>query len=78
MAIIHAAHWAHEFFTRDGRYYLAVPCGTVAVYDVTVELTADEFRDYEERGLQVVIALADQIRFRPRDFTERAVHGVYP
>jgi len=76
--IIDSEHWGHEFFVSDGRYYLCVVCGTVGVFDVTVELTAQEFAEYERDGVKVIRALADQIRFRPNDFQERNVRGVYP
>ena len=56
MAIIDTEHWGHDFFVNDGRFYLCVPCGTVAVYEVTVELTADEFEAYERDGLKILQA----------------------
>lgn len=78
MPIIDSEHWGHEFFDKDGRYYLCVPCGTVAVYDLTVELTPEEFAAYERDGVSVVRALADQIRFRPNAYQDRKVRDVYP
>ena len=78
MPIIASEHWGHEFFDKDGHSYLCVPCGTVAVFDVTVELTPEEFAAYERDGLTVVRSLADQIRFRPNDYQHRKLHGVYP
>lgn len=78
MAIIDTEHWGHDFFVNDGRFYLCVPCGTVAVYEVTVELTADEFEAYERDGLKIIRDLAEQIRYRPNDFQDRNVRGVYP
>jgi len=76
--MIDSEHWGHEFFEHDGRYYLCVPCGTVAVYDITVELTAEEQAGYEQHGLDAIRRLADQIRTYPSAFTERRVSGVYP
>lgn len=78
MVMISSEHWAYEFFVDSGRYYLCVPCGTVAVYDVTVELTADEMAAYEDSGLDAIRSLADQIRYRPNAYWERNVRGVHP
>ena len=76
--LIFSEHWAYDFFEKDGRYYLCVPCGTVAVYDVTVELTPNEFTAYEAGGEEAIRSLADQIRFSPSSYQQRHVRGMYP
>ena len=78
MPILDSEHWGHEFFERDGRYYLNVVCGTVGIYDVTVELTADELAAYERDGVGVVRALAKRIRDNPPSVDDRRVRGVDP
>ncbi len=71
-------HCGHEFFERHGQFFLTVTCGTVAVFDLTVELTPDEVGAFEREGLDVVRALADQIRFDPGSYQERHRAGVHP
>jgi hypothetical protein len=76
--MIDQEHCGHEFFEHGGRYFLTVPCGTVAVFDLTVELAPHELAAYEREGLGVIRSLADQIRFDPDSYQDRHRPGVYP
>lgn len=76
--MIDQEHCGHEFFERDGQFFLTVTCGTVAVFDLTVELTPDEVAAYERKGVDVVRALADQIRFDPASHQHRHRAGIQP
>ena len=73
MDVIDQEHAGHVFFEDGGRYFLRVECGTTAVYDLTVELTADELAAYRREGVSVVRELADQIRCWPDSFAHRQV-----
>ena len=58
--------------TPDGRFILNVLCGTVALYDVDVELTAEEQTAWESTGGEVFIhRLADDICGCPSGFATR-------
>ena len=56
-----------------GRLVLSVNCGTVASYEIFVELTDDESRCYTEIGSPSVDALAKQVTSDPRSFGARNV-----
>jgi hypothetical protein len=71
-------HCGHEFFEHGGQLFLTVPCGTVAVFDLTVELTPHERAAYERQGLDAIRAMADQIRFDPDSYRGRHRAGVHP
>lgn len=57
----------------DGRLILSVNCGTVASYEIFLELTRDEERDYRETGSPSVDALAKQVTSDPRGFGARNI-----
>jgi hypothetical protein len=59
--------------TSSGRLILSVNCGTVASYEVFLELTSDEARGYREIGSSPVDALANQVTSDPRKFGARNV-----
>jgi len=59
--------------TSSGRLVLSVNCGTVASYEVSLELTSEEARDYGRTGSPSVDALAKQVASDPRRFGARNV-----
>jgi hypothetical protein len=56
-----------------GRLVLSVNCGTIASYEIFLELTSDEERDYREIGSHSVDALARRVTSDPRSFGVRNV-----
>jgi hypothetical protein len=63
--------WFFDFVEDDdGAHRLTVCCGTVAVYEVTITLTAAERRFYVEEGRDVR-ELAQRVVDDPRAFIER-------
>ena len=66
--------WSLVFYeTAGGRRVLSVNCGTVASYEIFLELTSDEARGYWEIGSSSVDALAKQVTSDPRSFGARNV-----
>jgi len=56
-----------------GRLVLSVNCGTVASYEIFLELSSTEASSYREHGVQSVDALAKQVTLNPRHFGPRNV-----
>lgn len=59
--------------TSGGRLVLSVNCGTVASYEILLELTNHEARCYREIGPPSMDALAKQVASDPRKFGARNV-----
>ena len=59
--------------TATGRLVVSVHCGTVASYELFLELTSDEARGYRESGSSSVDALARQVASDPQSFGARNV-----
>ena len=43
--------WEYTLFDVDGRLILEVVCGTVALFDMTIELNAEERAAWEANGV---------------------------
>lgn len=65
--------WIYTLYRKDDSLYLAVECGTIAVFTVTVELTADEKKRFEEQGEPYIQRMAYAIMYSPSSFTDRAI-----
>jgi hypothetical protein len=59
--------------TDEGRLVLTVNCGTVAAYEIFIELTDDESRSFNEEGNSSVDALAREVTANPQRFGARNV-----
>jgi hypothetical protein len=53
-------HW-YDLYQEDDRYWLLVTMGGIAVYDVTIEMTADEITRWREEGDDFLTNLARDI-----------------
>lgn len=56
-----------------GRLVLSVNCGSVASYEISLELSSTEANSYRENGVQSVDVLANQVMSYPRQFGARNV-----
>jgi hypothetical protein len=59
--------------TANGRLVLSVNCGTVASYEIFLELTNDESDRYRKGGSSSVDALARHVTSDPQGFGARNV-----
>lgn len=71
MEIIAKSHCDYVFYRDKGSLYLSVECGTTAVFDVTIELKPHEAAEYEKKGMDYIISLADRVRSDPDGYFER-------
>lgn len=59
--------------TASGRLVLSVNCGTVAAYEIFIQLTDDETRRFGAEGKAAVDTLAQEVTTHPHRFGPRNV-----
>ncbi len=65
--------WEYTLFDVDGRLILEVVCGTVALFDMTIELNAEERAAWEANGVAGVLPLVAKVRDDPERYRPRKV-----
>ena len=61
--------WAYVLYETDSRdYLLSVLCGTVAHYEIEIELTSEQMKNYEEKGEKFIDELASKVRSNPQKY----------
>lgn len=65
--------WQYTLYEKEGKLFLAVDCGTVAIYTITIELSEQEKATYTEMGESYIDILASQIAYSPNDFISRNI-----
>ncbi|ALN83392.1 hypothetical protein LC55x_0087 [Lysobacter capsici] len=73
MQLIDQRDWAWTLYADGERRYLSVLCGTIASYELTLELDAGERARIGEQGF--VDALASEVAYRPDSYKARHVAG---
>lgn len=63
--------WDYRFFERNNKFYLYVMCGSVAVFEINIELNDDEKSLYEKVGVDYIDELAKKIQFAPSTYSAR-------
>jgi hypothetical protein len=66
-------HYNYTLYEKEGKLLLSVVCGTVAVFDLTIELTQTEAQKFEQEGQAFIASFADTIRYAPDDYLKRRV-----
>ena len=65
--------WSFILYEHEGRLLLNVVAGTVGLFEVLVELTAEERAAWERDGVAGVQPLVRAIQGSPRSFWDRRV-----
>jgi hypothetical protein len=65
--------WAWTLYADGERRYLSVLCGTIAMYELTIELDDGEHARIEEPGF--LDGLAHEVSYRPDSYKARHVTG---
>jgi hypothetical protein len=61
--------WTYILYRAESnKYILSVVCGTVGLFDVDVELSADQVRKFENQGEPFIDELAAKIRYSPTKY----------
>lgn len=66
-------HYNYTLYENEGKLLLAVVCGTVAIFDLTIELNKAEKRQFDKEGQPFIASLADKVRYAPDDYLKRRV-----
>ena len=72
---LHRKEWSYAAVRIPGtnRIFLHVLCGTVGIYDVTVELNSEELAELQERGTSVIDEWAQTITQQPDSVRSRQI-----
>ncbi len=65
--------WSFTLEDHGDRLLLVVVCGTVAVYDVVLELNDEELAAWSAEGVAALRALAARVQANPKAYAERSV-----
>lgn len=65
--------WDYTFFEKNNLFYLSAMCGSVATFEIVIELSSDETAKYKNEGLDYIEKLAKQIQYSPSSFSARNV-----
>lgn len=66
-------YYNYTLYENEGKLLLSVVCGTVAVFDLTIELNKAEKLQFEKEGQSFIASLADKVRYAPDDYVKRMV-----
>ena len=63
--------WDYRFIEKNMKHYIFVMCGSVAVFEINIELNQDECLLYKKMGDTYIDELAKKIQFSPTSYSER-------
>jgi len=58
---------------NDGAHILSVVCGSIALYELEIQLNEFEIAEYSTKGLVYLEKLVKQIRNNPDSFQNRSI-----
>jgi hypothetical protein len=73
MKKIAESSWEYTVYEHEGRIFLEVLCGTVGMYEVAIELNAEERAEWESKGAAGILPLVEQVRYDSLSFDRRKV-----
>jgi len=76
MEVIAEKTWSWMLFADGPRRLLSVVCGGVGIYEIEIELTADEIAAYGQTDRGYLDELADAVRSTPMAFEMRRLSGL--
>ncbi|MEV0136364.1 hypothetical protein AB0H83_49080 [Dactylosporangium sp. NPDC050688] len=75
MDVVAEGPWAWMLYVDGDRHVLCVVCGTVAVYELAMQLRPDEVDAFRAGGAAALDRLARQVADAPRRFWDRNLPG---
>jgi hypothetical protein len=75
MDVIAEGRWAWMLYADRTRQVLCVVCGSVALYELAIELHADEVEALQGGGEAAADRLARQVSDAPRTYWARRING---
>lgn len=68
MEIIFNERWNYQLIKNNDKYVLSVMCGTVALYEIEVELSDEQIQEYTKKGKEYIEVLVGTIRSNPSEY----------
>ena len=75
MDVVAEGRWAWLLYVDGDRHVLCVVCGSVALYELALELLPAEVDAFRSGGVAAVDRLARQVSDAPRDHWDRRIAG---
>lgn len=73
MKVEHTKTWDHILYRDGERLLLSVLCGTIGIYEISIELNAEEMHAYEAEGTDYIQFLANRVRSDNAGYMHRRV-----
>jgi len=73
MKVVEEEAWSWTLLAEGEAHYLSVLCGTSAVYEFDVALTAEEIAQYRREGRAYAAKLASAVSDSPRAYQARHI-----
>lgn len=70
--------WDHVLYRDGEKLLLSVLCGTVALYEVNIELNEAEREGYLQNGAEMITGLVQRIREDPEPYFPRRIQIELP
>ena len=68
MECLEKENWCYRLLRDDEKYYLEVLCGSVALYEICVQLSKSEINEYIKYGKIFCTKKAEEVRKNPQNF----------
>ena len=78
MTVLFRKPWEYTLYRDGDRHFFSVLCGSVALYEVVVELTKEELSAWLSDGEIALDHLGSRIRNSPGAFKARAIVDFHP
>ena len=71
MEIIINERWNYQLIKNNDKYVLSVMCGTVGLYEIEVELSDKQIKEYTQKGKEYIEVLVGKIRSNPSNYISK-------
>jgi hypothetical protein len=65
--------WDYNFYKDEDKYILSVVCGSVALFEIKIQLNSEELKAFDEGGDGYIDKLAKEIQYSPSSFSNRNI-----
>lgn len=73
MNVLAQQPWEFTLYEDKGRLLLEVTCGSVAMYELAIELNAQERAAWESKGEAGLMPLVEKVRYSPKSYEDRKI-----
>ncbi|GMQ63819.1 hypothetical protein [Vallitalea maricola] len=73
MNIVLKKRMEYILYEDKGRYLLSVICGTVGMFEINIYLNQEELEQLKKDGEPFIKALAERIRYSPKNYVNRCL-----